>query len=182
MHTHATSTYDHGYSMPISLSACNSSGYGNKSNSCRRREDAMKPANVLVLLKVRGDTRCPPHPRRPCHRPSPHPSRPPVAMRCYDRPHDGAHERELITDAQGSLASGSTNASSAAGDGSGVRMVVGRYEVRCVRVDDRRADAAGKRGGIGTARENLRERERHGEGCSQHSGCAVGFLSAVATL
>jgi hypothetical protein len=48
-------------------------------------------------------------------------------MRWYERPHDGAHDTEVI--AEVTLASGSVGAPSAdAGDGSSVRIVVGRWD------------------------------------------------------
>jgi hypothetical protein len=53
------------------------------------------------------------------------PSRPPVATRWYERPHDGAQEIEVIAYA---VASSETDPESKGGEGSSERRVIGRRE------------------------------------------------------
>lgn len=54
------------------------------------------------------------------------PSRPPVATRWYERPHDDAQEMEVI--AYGAVVSSETDPESTGGEGSSERRVIGRRE------------------------------------------------------
>jgi hypothetical protein len=54
------------------------------------------------------------------------PSRPHVAMRWYERPHDGAHEMEVM--AYGAVTSSDMDPGSTGGEGSSERSVIGRRE------------------------------------------------------
>jgi hypothetical protein len=54
------------------------------------------------------------------------PSRPPVAMRWYERPHDGAHEMDVI--ACCAITSSEMDPVSTGGEGSSERRVIGRRE------------------------------------------------------
>ncbi len=85
------------------------------------------------------------------------PSRPPVAMRWYDLPHEGAHATEVIANGVGCSASvwpGVTEGSvegvlfCAAGDGSSTRMVAGLREGESWIICDRLTLIRDKRAGV----------------------------------